>query len=128
MLAEIPQGYQKYYPANALLQLQRALHGLAQAAMSFFREAAQALRHAGMHRDGADPCLYFVWGKGKLSAILLWAGDMLIAGPKKKVLEIKEKLVKLLECKGIGEMKEHAGCAAGRGKGWLKLEIGRAHV
>ena len=39
-----PEGYRKYYPPFFLLQLQRALYGLAQAAMAFFREATQAER------------------------------------------------------------------------------------
>ena len=46
----------KHYPVHALLQLQRALHGLAQAAAAPSREAAQALRRAGVHRGGAIRC------------------------------------------------------------------------
>jgi hypothetical protein len=35
---EIPQGFEKYYPKNAVLLLLKTIYGLKQAALAFWRE------------------------------------------------------------------------------------------
>ena len=53
--------------------------------------------------------------------ILTWVDDCLIMASKETVLQTKNNLKKVFDCKDVGEMEEYVGCVIERGNGWLKM-------
>jgi hypothetical protein len=56
---EGPQGFEQFFPKNAVLLLLKKIHGLKQAALAFWRELLKAFRSMKYGRSKADPWLYF---------------------------------------------------------------------
>jgi hypothetical protein len=107
---EIPQGFEKYYPSNAVLLLLKTIYGLKQAALAFWRELLKALMSMRFGRSKADPCLYFRWTAFGLILWLSWVDDCLVAGKKNGVYEAKAAMMDRFDCDDIGELKEYIGC------------------
>ena len=106
---EVPQGIEKYYPVNILLHFLKTLYVLRQYYAQFYKELLKAFRFMKYVRNQADPCLYFRWVKGELGIRLSLMGDFLMAGPNKRTKLAKIKMMSLVECEEMGEMKEYIG-------------------
>ena len=57
----VPKGFEEFYGSDELLQLLKAIYGMKQAAMDFWRELIKCMKDILCKRSGADPCLYFKW-------------------------------------------------------------------
>jgi hypothetical protein len=108
----VPEGFEKWYPGNVVLRLLKTLYGLKQAAMQFWREMARALDHMKYERSKADPCLSFMWIKGRLQVWITWVDDCLILGQRDRVMLAKEQMKTLFDCEDIGEI--FVGCKVDR--------------
>lgn len=75
----------------------------------------------GLVNDDCDPCL-FTWSSGTSKVILLiYVDDMLLASnDSRKILEIKDRLVKTFEMSDLGEPKNFLGMKIQRERG-LKI-------
>ena len=121
---EVPQGMDKYYPVNVLLLLLKILYVLRQYAAQFYKELLKSFRFIKYARNQADPFLYFRWVKGELVICIPWLDDCLLAGPNKRTQLAKIKMMSLVECEEMGEMKEYIGCKIERNwnERWVKLK------
>eukprot|EP00957_Ditylum_brightwellii_P076377 5805022-Ditylum_brightwellii.AAC.1 len=106
---EVPQGFEAYYPPHVLLLLLRIIYGLKQAAIQFWRELLNAMKHMKFQRNKADPCLYYKWVGSFLILWVSWVDDCLVAGLPKLVKNAKTEMTGLFECKELGEMEEYIG-------------------
>eukprot|EP00957_Ditylum_brightwellii_P094324 7181621-Ditylum_brightwellii.AAC.1 len=61
MYMQVPEGFEKIYPAGVVLLLLKAIYGTKQAAMAFWKELLQCIQDMKNKRNGADPCLYYQW-------------------------------------------------------------------
>ena len=119
---EVPEGFEKYYPPNWILKLQKTLYGLTEAAKAFWRELLKAFGSMDFERSRADPCLYFKWTKaGFLVVWLSWIDDCACFGFEKDVEESREEMKELFECDDVGEMDEYVGCKIEKGEGKIRF-------
>jgi hypothetical protein len=56
---EVPEGFEEFYGAYALLLLLQTIYGLKQAAMAFWIELVKALTDMNLKRIAADTCMYY---------------------------------------------------------------------
>ena len=59
MYMKVPEGFEKFYGANMVLLLLKAIYGTKQAAIAFWKELLKCMKDMGYARNGADPCLYY---------------------------------------------------------------------
>eukprot|EP00957_Ditylum_brightwellii_P121610 9274004-Ditylum_brightwellii.AAC.1 len=57
----VPQGFEKYYPANVVLLLFKTIYATKQAAMVFWKKLLKFMMDIKHECNGADSCLYFKW-------------------------------------------------------------------
>jgi hypothetical protein len=107
---KIPQGFEKYYPENAILKLLRTIYGLKQAAIAFWRETLKAFLYMKYHQSKADPCMQFKWTKFELILWLSWVDDFMVCGPKEAVMHEKRIMGKIFPCDDVVPMEEYIGC------------------
>ena len=121
---EVPLVMDKYYPVNVLLLLLKTLYGLRQDAAHFYKDLLKAFRFMKYARNQADPCLYFRQVKDELVIWISWVDDFLLSGPNKRTQLAKIKMMSLVECEEMGEMKEYIGCKIERNwnERWVKLK------
>ena len=105
----MPEGWEHFYPSNAILLLLRTIYGLKQAAMAFWKKLLVAMRGMGLKRSSADPCLYHSWTNIGLVIIISWIDDNLIIGCPEVVERTKKELMTYFECENCGEMEEYVG-------------------
>ena len=107
---EIPKGFGKFYPKNALLLLKKTLYGVKNAAKAFWLVLLKIMASIGLLRSKADPCLYYTWDTVYgLIIILSWIDDLLIFGKREGVLHYKKKITDLIDCDDIGPLTDHIG-------------------
>ena len=119
----VPQGFERFYPKNVVLKLQRTIYGLVQAALMFWKEVLKAFYSMGYKRSKADPCLYFKWVDSKLILWLSWIDDCLVIGDETMVPNAKKEFMDRFESEDNGEMSEYIGAKMeyNREEGWLKM-------
>jgi hypothetical protein len=55
---KVPCGFEKFYPDDVVLKLNKCIYGFKQAAMAFWRQLLLCMKSMGMTQSSADPCLY----------------------------------------------------------------------
>jgi hypothetical protein len=107
---EVPQGFERFYSANAVLLLLKTIHGLKQAALAFWRELLlKAFRSMKYGRSNADPCLYFMWTALGLILWRSWVDNCLVGG-EEGGLKAKASMIELFDYDNVGKRKEYVGC------------------
>jgi hypothetical protein len=76
-------------------------------------------------RSKADPCLYFRWtDTGTLLLWFSWFDErFFITGPETDLLELKENIMKEVECDDSGEIQEFVGCKIDHDKEKRSMKI-----
>ena len=54
----VPDGFEKFYPKNTLLKVEKFTYGTNQGAMAFWKELTLAMEDMGFECSKAEPCLY----------------------------------------------------------------------
>jgi Reverse transcriptase (RNA-dependent DNA polymerase) len=57
---KVPEGFEKCYPGNVVLELKKTLYGTKQAAKAFWLILLNAMAAMGFSRSKVDPCLYHI--------------------------------------------------------------------
>ena len=121
---EIPKGFEKFYPKNALLLLKKTLYGVKNAAKAFWLVLLKIMASIGLLRSKADPCLYYTWDAVYgLIIILSWIDDLLIFGKCEGVLHYNKKITDLIDCDDIGPLTDYIGnkIEFNRNERWVRL-------
>jgi hypothetical protein len=120
---EVPEGFEKYYDDDVVLELLKTIYGLKQAAFEYWRALLKAIRAIRMIRNKTDPCVYFKWTENGLCLWASWVDDILSCGNGKDVDQGRKELRKHFTLDEQGEMKEYVGCKIelNREEGWMKL-------
>ena len=133
LFASVPQGFENYYPPNAILEVLKSTYGTIQGALQWWRECCKAMYYLGWRRHAIDPCLFIKYTEeGKLMMFLLWVDDCFITGPEKNVNEEAEafgRLFTITDETPDNVLHEYVGCKIDRTKEYIKLtqpvKIGR---
>jgi hypothetical protein len=72
-------------------------------------------------RSKVDPCLYYNWSKLGLVLIVSWVDDLLVAGHKDAVMNVKKQILAHFECDDVGELTEYVGCLVERDKDCIRM-------
>ena len=81
-------------------RLDKAAYGTKQGARRFYDHAASTLKEIGMKQCAYEPCLFrYVLRPGEECFLLQYVDDSLIAGTKKAIESLKEKLRTKFKCK-----------------------------
>ena len=117
----VPEGFEKFYSKDLLLQLLKALYGTKQAAMAFWIELLKCMMNMMYARSGVDPCLYYKWTIYGLVVWLSWIDDCMCWGPKNVVQKENQDFMDCFDCNDVGEVKEYVGCKIKQVNGYLKF-------
>ena len=120
---EIPKGFEKFYPKNALLLLKKMLY-VKKAAKAFWLVLLKIMASIGLLRSKADPCLYYTWDAVYgLIIILSWMDNLLIFGKHEGVLHYEKKTTDLIDCDDIGPLTDYIGNKIdfNRDERWVRL-------
>lgn len=119
----VPKGFEKYYPTGTVLLLLKTIYGLKQAAFEYWKALLKALKHVGLTRSKADPCVYFRWTARGLSIWASWVDDLLSCGNKEDVVQGRHAIKKFFDLDEVGELKEYVGCKIeyNSAEGWMHL-------
>jgi Reverse transcriptase (RNA-dependent DNA polymerase) len=74
------------------VKIQKALYGLQESAKLWYETLGDHLKSFGLIRSSYDHALYWIRIESQLLFILVYVDDMLIAGPRQAILEMKSKL------------------------------------
>ena len=71
--ASVPQGFEQWYPHNAILLMLKTIYGTIQGAIQWWRECCKAMYYLKWKRNDVNPCLFLKWDDdtGKLILFLL---------------------------------------------------------
>ena len=105
---EQPEGFKVKGQEGKVLRLRRAIYGLKQAALAWWKELDQSLKRLGFTRLYADAGLFVSrHSDGTLIIIIAYVDDVLFLGPNKSLLVSKKtEFMKLWECRDLGDCKE----------------------
>ena len=120
---KVPQGFEKHFPEDVVLWLQKTQYGIKQAAYAFWLVLLAVMRIMGFDKSKADSCLYFKWKDEQLVMWISWVDDCLCCAKDSTIEEMKNAFKKHFACDDVGEMKEYIGCKVERNRdeGWLKF-------
>jgi hypothetical protein len=104
--------------------LHKALYGLKQAGRAWHLHLKAILREMGLKVTYSDESLYILRSPdGSVTYLLVYVDDLLIAGPKKTVYPLKDKLSERLDIHDLGDVRHFLGMeiSRNRDKGTLWL-------
>jgi hypothetical protein len=115
---EQPEGFKVKGQEFKVLRLRRAIYGLKQASLAWWKELDKSVQKLGFKRLYADAGIFVCRHKdGTILVMLAYVDDILFMGPNQSLLLNKKALfMKLWECRDLGECKE-----------FLQIRITREH-
>ena len=63
---KVPQGFENYWAADVLLLLMKAIYGINQEVIAFWKEIPKLMMNMKYKINVADPYMYFKWSKSGL--------------------------------------------------------------
>ena len=89
---EQPEGFKVRGQERKVLRLRRAIYGLKQAALVWWRELANSLKELGFQRLYSDAGLFICRAKGTYVIVVAYVDDILLVGPDASFIQSKKKL------------------------------------
>ena len=108
---EQPEGF-KTILKHKVWKLHRALYGLKQSGLAWWRELTASMKELGFKRCASDAGVYYYIDQGtkQLIIALVYVDDVAIIGQKTKLyIDLKNKFMIKWECRDLGETKEFLG-------------------
>lgn len=105
---EQPEGFKIKGQERKVLRLRRAIYGLKQAALAWWRELANSLKEMGFKRLYSDAGIFICrHSDGTFAIIVAYVDDVLFVGPNKSFIFSKKQLfMTKWECRDLGDCKE----------------------
>jgi hypothetical protein len=107
VVCELPEGYEE---DGMVVELERALYGLRDSPVLWYREFSAALRALGMECSGEEPCLFY--NKERTVYVLFYVDDYLVMNPpsaRSKADKIVDSLKAKYEVKDQGDISVFLG-------------------
>ncbi|GLI60516.1 hypothetical protein VaNZ11_002522 [Volvox africanus] len=125
-----PPGFESGGP-GLVCRLHKALYGLRQASRAWNKTLHEKLIQMGFEVSNADPSLYIRRDlDGQICTYLLvYVDDVLIAShDEQTVLEVKEEIKQLYECRDMGEAEVFLGLVIKRDRETRTLTVSQEHM
>ena len=102
---EQPEGFKIKGQEHKVLRLWRAIYGLKQAALAWWKALDKSMADLGFKRLLSDSGIFV--NKDKTIFVIVYVDDVLFLGADKKaLLKIKERFMKTWECRDLGDATE----------------------
>ena len=104
---EQPEGFKVKGQERKVLRLRRAIYGLKQAALVWWRELANSLKQLGFVRLYSDAGIFICRTQGTYVIVVAYVDDILFVGPNMSVIiSKKQAFMDKWECRDLGDCKE----------------------
>ena len=111
---EVPRFFESKYNKNSYLLLKKAIYGLKQVALMFWKLLLKCMRSMDMEKSWADPCMYYKETVNALVVWISWMDDCLCVGLNVEVQKARTYILARFECDDTGELKEYLGYKSDR--------------
>jgi hypothetical protein len=104
---EQPEGFKVpgHKNKNKVMRLKKAIYGLKQAALAWWKALDGSMAKIGCTRLVSDSGIFV--NKGKTIVIIIYVDDVLFLGANKKdISSLKECFMQIWECRDLGDMQE----------------------
>src|SRR6201996_3091849 len=102
---EQPEGFKLNGQEHKVMRLKRAIYGLKQAALAWWKALDKSMAALGLTRLLSDSGLFV--NRDKTIVAIVYVDDVLFLGADKpKLLRVKEQFMKAWECRDLGDAQE----------------------
>ena len=118
---EQPEGFKVKGQDRKVMRLKRAIYGLKQAALAWWKALDKSMAALGLTRLLSDSGLFV--NKEKSIVAIVYVDDVLFLGADKpKLLKLKEQFMKAWECRDLGDAQEFLRMRIKRKDGKIYLD------
>jgi hypothetical protein len=118
---EQPEGFKIPGKENKVMRLKRAISGLKQAALAWWKALDGSMSRLGCKRLLSDSGLFV--NKNKTIVIVVYVDDVLFFGKNKKdINSLKQHFMKIWECRDLGDSQEFLRMRIKRHKGCILVD------
>src|SRR6266571_7399069 len=118
---EQPEGFKIPGQQNKVMRLRKAIYGLKQAALAWWRALDKSMSSLGCTRLLSDSGLFV--NEDKTIVIIVYVDDVLFLGANKKdIASLKECFMAIWECRDLGDTKEFLCMHILRNKGRILID------
>jgi len=105
---EQPEGFSERGKERKVMRLKKAIYGLKQAALEWWRALDKSLKDLGFRRTKSDSGIYVLdAATGPIVYAIVYVDDIIFLGSDlRKVNDIKERFKAIWECRDMGETME----------------------
>ena len=112
----IPPGFEKSNKGQ-VCKLMKSLYGLKQSPRAWFDRFTTEIKRQGYQQAQSDHTMFFYYGKGKRTILIVYVDDIVITGEDPQEIErIKSEMAKSFEVKDLGQMRYFLGMEVARSK------------
>ena len=118
---EQPEGFKIPGQQHKVMRLKRAIYGLKQAALAWWKALDKSMATLGCTRLLSDSGLFV--NKERNLIIIVYVDDVLFLGANKKdISSLKERFMKIWECRDLGDTNEFLRMRITRSKGRILID------
>jgi len=121
---EQPEGFKRLGQERKVMRLKRAIYGLKQAALQWWRALDKSMAAMGFRRTKSDAGIFVLEADHRPKVIVLvYVDDAIFMGADERaVSQSKALFMKAWECRDMGKTEEFLGMRILRSKGTIALE------
>ena len=102
-----PEGFKLKGLENKVLHLHRAIYGLKQAALAWWKELETSMKRLGFQCTASDARVFFAYIGKDLVVVIVYVDDAIFFGKNlKAVKKVKKTFMTMWECHDLGEATE----------------------
>jgi hypothetical protein len=119
---EQPEGFKVpgHKNKNKVMRLKKAIYGLKQAALAWWKALDASMARIGCTRLVSDSGIFV--NKGKTIVIIVYVDNVLFLGANKKdISSLKERFMQIWECRDLGDMQEFLRMCIVKSKGRILI-------
>ena len=118
---EQPEGFKDPKKKHKVMRLKKAIYGLKQAALAWWRALDKSMATLNCTRLVSDSGLFV--NKEKTIVIIVYVDDVLFLGANKKdISSLKQRFMKIWECRDLGDTQEFLRMRIIKSNGCIKID------
>ncbi|EEB90715.1 hypothetical protein MPER_11042, partial [Moniliophthora perniciosa FA553] len=105
---EQPEGFIARGQERKVLRLRRAIYGLRQAALVWWKALTQSMKDLGFKHLSSDAGIFICHQDGSYVIAIIYIDDALFLGPNEDLVALKKaEFMEKWECRDLGEAREY---------------------
>ena len=118
-----PEGFKIKGKEHLVLRLNRAIYGLKQASLSWWKSMTKSMEKMGFKRCQSDAGVFVLRKGNDIVIAVVYVDDALFMGPNLSlVMKKKQEFMRTWECRDLGEVKEFLTMRITRKDGRIELD------